>query len=471
MTGRAYQETSTILAANGGRPHLVPVVTPPTKVAFERTDLGNAELFAALYSSGLRYIKEQKMWLENQTTGLWSRDATGAAERAAKDVARGRLRAAAELVDGDEQKAEIRWAMQSQSDSKIRAMLSLATTEPGIVLRAADLDTDPYLLACRNGVIDLRTAVLRKAQPQDLISLGSDVPYDPDALCPRWEQFLDQVFDGNAELVRYVQRFVGYCLTGDTREHKLLLLHGSGCNGKSTFVEIVQRLIGDQATTSAFDSFARVRNDRPVRNDLARLHRSRLVVASESGEGRRLDEAIVKTLTGGDTIATRFLYGEHFEFKPQFKLWLVTNYLPRVDGGDEAMWRRIRKVPFEVSFEGREDRTLSDQLDRELPGILNWALDGCLSWQIHGLEPEPDAVKTATTAYRAEEDLLGSFIDQRCNLTGEIEPADLRSALDHYCQEMGERPPSASVLGRRLGTRGIKRSSGNHGPYIGLSLQ
>jgi putative DNA primase/helicase len=289
------------------------------------------------------------------------------------------------------------------------------------------------------------------------------------ASCPRWERFLEEIFAGDDELTEYVQRLVGYCLTGDTREHTLHVLHGSGCNGKTTFCEIAKRLVGDHAATAAFDSFVRARGDRQVRNDLARLHRTRLVVASESGEGRRLDEAVVKQLTGGDTVAARFLYGEFFEFKPAFKLWLVSNHRPRVDGDDDAIWRRMRLLPFEVSFEGREDPGLSEQLVRELPGVLAWAIRGCLVWQSEGLG-STGAVERATSEYRADEDVLGAFIAERCTLGGEMEPEALRDAYGAFCAELGERPLSASVLGKRLARRGIKRG-GRNSVYHGIGLK
>lgn len=196
--------------------------------------------------------------------------------------------------------------------------------------------------------------------------------FDPGAGCPRWQRFLREVFGDDEELIGFVRRLVGYSLTGDTREHALIVFHGAGANGKTTFVETWKKLLGDCARTAAFDSFARARGDRGVRNDLARLHGARLVVASESGEGRKLDEATVKQLTGGDTVTARFLYGEHFEFRPQFKLCLVTNHRPQVSGDDDAIWRRLRLVPFEVSFQGREDLKLPTELRQELSGILAW---------------------------------------------------------------------------------------------------
>lgn len=435
----------------------------------ERTDLGNAELFALLHADRIRHVRERREWL-HWRDGRWRRDTGGEAERAAKATARERMRRAIDLPAGDEQRQALKWALASQSESRIRATLSLAATEPEIVLGAEEMDADPWLLGCGNGTLDLRTGELREAKPGDLISIGTDVPFDPDAGCPRWLRFLEEVFRGDEELIGFFRRFSGYSLTGDTREHVLVVFHGLGGNGKTTLIEIEKRMLGQHAVTASFDSFHRARGDRGPRNDLARLHRARRVVASESGEGRRLDEATVKQLTGGDTVTARFLYGEHFEFKPQFKLVLVTNHRPRVAGDDEAIWRRLRLVPFEECFTGREDRDLAATLEAELPGILAWAVEGCLEWQRLGLG-EAEAVTRATREYREDEDTLGAFLAERCILgEGEVVTADLREAYEGFCGELGERPLGPRVLGKQLARRGVQRGGTGRKHYVGVRL-
>jgi putative DNA primase/helicase len=433
-----------------------------------RTDLGNAQRFAAEHGHRLRHVRERRAWL-TWTGSRWARDATGDAERAAKQTARRLLTDAAKIEDEDKRKQAAQWALTSQSDPRIRAMLALATTELEIALADEQLDHDPWLLTCPNGTLDLRTGTLGSHDLADLITLATDIAYVPGADCPRWRRFLSEVFAGDNELVEFMRKYVGYCLTGDTREEVLTVFHGAGCNGKSTFMRVQKRLAGNHAVTASFDTFMRARADRAPRNDLARLHRARLVTASESGEGRRLDEAIVKEITGRDPIAARFLYGEHFEFTPQFKLVLVTNHRPKVDGTDDALWRRLRLVPFEQSFEGREDRELDDRLAAELPGILAWAVQGCLDWQRDGLG-QPAAVTKATREYRQDEDLLGGFLDERCRLEGEIEPSRLRDAFEDYCRAIGEKPIAASVLGKQLARRGISRHK-RSGQYRGVSLR
>jgi len=438
--------------------------------AHPRTDLSNAELFAELYAHRLRYARERRTWL-HYNGGRWQPDRTGEPERASKDVARRLLAIAAECEDGDERGKAAKWAATSQGEPRLRAMLTLAATEPGIAIADSDLDRDPFALALADVTVDLRTGRTFEPNPGDLITRASPVTYRPNARCPRWERFLLEIFDGDLELIRFVQRLIGYCLTGDTREHVLAVLYGVGGNGKSTFLEIVKGLLGDLAVTAAFDTFTRARGDRGPRNDLARLRGARVVTASESGEGRRLDEATVKEITGGDTIAARFLYGEHFEFKPEFKLLLAANHKPRVDGDDDAIWRRLRLIPFEQNFEGREDHDLIDTLRGELAGILNWAIEGCIAWQNDGLGAAA-AVTHATRAYRADEDQLGAFLADRMHPGGEIGAVELRGAYEQWCEENGERPLAGNALGRRLVHRGInaERRTAGRRVYVGLSL-
>jgi putative DNA primase/helicase len=434
------------------------------------TDLGNARRLVAQHGRDLHYCYPWRSWLAWDGR-RWRRDDFGEVERRAK-LTVGSIYGEAER-GGDEKERGKRaaHAIRSEADARIRAMIDLARSELCVPVLPENLDAEPWLLACANGTIDLRTGELRAHERDDLLTLGTDLAYDADADCPRWRRFLEEVLV-DPELIAFVQRAVGYSLTGDGREHALFVCHGSGCNGKTTFVEILKRVAGEFAQTAAFDTFARTRGDRGPRNDLARLHRARLVIASESGEGRRLDEATVKVLTGGDTVAARFLYGEHFEFRPAFKLWLVTNHRPRVDGDDDAIWRRLRLIPFEQSFEGREDRDLAAALEVELPGILRWAIEGCVEWQRNGLGTAA-AVERATREYREDEDVLGAFLAERCSLTSEVEAARLRDAYEGFCAELGEPPLSPSALGQRLRKRGIRSERGAKGrrTYVGASLR
>jgi putative DNA primase/helicase len=439
---------------------------PPT---FAATDLCNAERLVAQHGDDLRYVPG--IGWHAWDGCRWRRDEDGEPMRRAKASARLIPREAEGVQDKAEHAQLLRWAITSETEPRLRAAVSLAQSEKAIIAHASQLDRDPVLLNVENGTIDLRTGELRDHNRLELITQQVGVSFEPDAECPRWDRFLAELFVGDVELIAFMQRLIGYCLTGDTREEVLAVFHGSGCNGKSTLLAILKRLLGEYARTAAFDTFMRARGDRAPRNDLARLHRARLVTAAESGEGKRLDEATVKEITGGDTIAARFLYGEHFEFTPQFKLVLVTNHRPKVDGTDDAIWRRLRLIPFEVSFEGREDRTLAATLEQELPGILNWAVQGCLDWQRNGLGA-PKAVQEATSEYRQDEDHLGAFLDARCVLDGglEIKPVELQRAYEGYCSEVGERPVARSSLGKLLKRRGISKHK-RSGMYRGVRLK
>jgi putative DNA primase/helicase len=221
----------------------------------KRTDLANAGRFAHIYRSRLRYVRERRMWL-SWNGKLWKPDATGDADRAAKRTVRQLLAAAAEIDDAEERKRAAAWAIRSQSDARLKALLSQATTEPQIALAADAIDRDGRLLTCANGTLDLRTAELRDHDPADLITRGTSVAYDPDAKCSQWLQFLDEVFAGDAELIEFIHRFVGYCLTGETKEHILAVFHGAGCNGKSTFIGVLKHLLVVHPASSLSDSGA-----------------------------------------------------------------------------------------------------------------------------------------------------------------------------------------------------------------------
>lgn len=446
-------------------------VTAGPRQPVHLTDLGNAQRLVTAHGASLRYCHAWRRWLIYDG-GRWRKDESEEILRLAKETALSIYTEAANpKLDQEQRKRIADHAKASESESKIRAMVRLARSEVGLPISPAKLDASPHLLACTNGTLDLRTGNLRASDPDDLLIQGTEIAFDAEAQCPRWLRFLDEVFDGDADLIDFVHRLVGYSLTGETREHVVAVLHGAGGNGKSVLVETIKRLLGEGlAATAAFESFTQARADRGPRNDLARLHGARMVVASESRRGRRLDEATVKQLTGGDTITARYLYGEHFEYRPQFKLWLVTNHRPRVDGGDEAIWRRLRLIPFRVSFAGREDRTLGADLTTELPGILAWAVRGCLRWQRHGLG-SASAVEAATSDYRKDEDVFGSFLADRCEMAGDVEAKILRSEYEAFCREIGEEPLSANLLGKELAQRGIARCGAGGRRYRGVSIR
>jgi putative DNA primase/helicase len=374
-----------------------------------------------------------------------------------KDTVRSIYGEAEAIEDKSDREAAARWAMHSEFEPRLRAMVSLAETEAGIPVSPDEFDADPWLLTCLSGTVDLRTGELRPHRRADLITKIVPLYLDRKAECPTWLQFLDRVFRGDVELIEFIQRAVGYSLTGSTQEQVLFLLHGTGANGKSTFLEIVRALLGDYAQQADFTTFLHRERESGPRNDLARLMGARFVAAAEVEDGRRLSEVVVKQVTGGDTITARFLHQEHFEFKPALKLWLAANHKPTVRGTDNGIWRRIRLVPFEVTIPADEqDKDLASKLQAELPGIFAWAVRGCRQWHEQGLGC-PEVVQAATELYKGEMDILGLFLDESCVLSPQAEIASraLYDAYTPWCEESGERPMSQRNLARRLQERGL----------------
>lgn len=350
--------------------------------------------------------------------------------------------------------------------------MELAKSEPGVPVSADQLDAAPWVLNVLNGTLDLRTGQLRPHAREDLLTKLAPVAYDPGALCPTWEAFLSRILAGDVELIRFVQKVIGYSLTGSTQEQCLFILYGAGANGKSTLIQSISALLGDYARQTPTETLLVQRGD-GVRNDLARLQGARFVSAVEVEGGRRLAEALVKQLTGGDTITARFLYGEHFEFQPMFKLWLAVNHRPVVQGTDHAIWRRIRLLPFTVTIPPAEqDKRLAEKLQAELAGILRWAVEGCQAWQREGLEP-PAAVQRATGDYRAEMDVIAAFIRDCCVLGDkqEVSTSALYAEYVGWCTQVGESPVSQKALAATLKERGCtpgRRGGGRL--WVGIAL-
>jgi putative DNA primase/helicase len=301
------------------------------------------------------------------------------------------------------------------------------------------LDADPMVFNVLNGTLDLRTGDLRPHDPKQLITKLSPVAYEPGSKAPRWQAFLHRVFAGDAETIAFFQRAVGYSLTGDTSEQVFFVAHGSGQNGKSVAFGAIERVLADYAFDADFSTFVPRRITGP-RNDIAAMVGARFVAAIESEAGERLDESVVKRLTGGDAITARFLYKEFFTFKPQAKIWLVSNYKPTIRGTDFAMWRRVRLIPFAVTIpEAERDPNLLKALEAELPGILGWMVEGALAWQREKLGMAP-AVRDATEGFRAEADTIARFLRERCVKAPEAEvgSVELYTGFGAWCQSVGE---------------------------------
>jgi putative DNA primase/helicase len=451
------------------------VLAPKVAASAELSDLGNAQRVIARHGHELRYCHPWGKWLVYDGR-RWRPDETGEVMRRAIDTVKAMAADALELED-DRRRAVLKHALKSEGESRLRAMVTLAQSLDGIPVVPDELDADPWALNLLNGTLDLRTLELRQHAPADLVTKLAPVAHDSEAKAPGWRTFLERIFADDVELGRFVQRLIGYSLTGTTGAQLLPICFGSGANGKSTFLEALRRLLGDYAHQAPSDLLMhRDRGRGGATPDLADLQGRRFVSAVETGEGRRLDEPLVKHLTGGDAINARKLYGQPFTFQPTHTLWLATNHRPEIRGSDAAIWRRVQLVPFNVTIpRAEQDPDLLDKLTEEAAGILTWALIGCARWQTNGLQP-PRAVEDATSDYREEMDVLGAFIGDCC-IVAERERAragDLYARFGYWATANGEREvPAQKAFGMRLRERGFTDSRGAKGVryWNGIGLQ
>jgi putative DNA primase/helicase len=430
---------------------------PPQAPAFALTDLGNAERLVHRHGNDIRYDSKSKQWLVWDGK-RWVKDGELLVRSKAYETVRSIYAEAEQCRDEKLRRELARHAKASESQHRIKAMVTLAQALPGIAVTTEQYDQDPWLLNVANGTIDLRTGELRPHKRSDYLTKLANVVYDPKAQCPTWERFLHRIMAGNERMIRYLQKAVGYSLTGDVSEQVIFFLHGhTGANGKSTFLSTIKHLLGDYAQGMQPETLM-VKQHRSINNDIARLVGVRFVAAVEGDEGGRLSEALVKQMTGGDTITARFLYHEAFDFQPTHKIWFSTNHQPLIRGTDDAIWRRIRLIPFEVLIpEAERDPHLAEKLRAEFSGILRWAVEGCLLWQREGLGMPPE-VQAATNEYRTDMDAVGRFLAECCieRPDAKVAAASLYAAYTQWCEQTGERPLSQRMLGRKLAERGYQ---------------
>jgi putative DNA primase/helicase len=434
-----------------------PTTILTTRIGEKRTDVGNATRFLRRHGQDVRFCHPWQKWLVWRD-GIWNVDDTAEVIRRAEDTVKSIYAEAARADDEQTRKALARWATTSETEARIRGMLFFAKARAGIPVLPDELDRNSWLLNCVNRTIDTRTGRQYTQKRADLITKRASVSFDPQATCPLWLAFLQRIMDGNQHLVTFLQRAVGYSLTGDTSEQVLFFLYGTGANGKSTFLDIIRELLGDYAAATPTSTLLSKARD-TIPNDIARLKGVRFVSAVETENGRYLAESVLKQLTGDKRISARFMRGEWFDFQPECKLWLATNHKPMIRGTEEGIWRRIRLIPFMVSIPPEEqDKRLFEKLFTELPGILNWALEGCVQWQREGLGL-PMEVKTAMAAYRAEMDTLADFIAECCIIAHDATASakELYTRYTRWCEENGERSERQKAFGMRLAERGFRR--------------
>lgn len=462
-----------------------PVLTPPDAPGIERlTDLGNARRFVRLEGKNFRFCSTTAAggWLR-WTGQRWEPDDTGAHARAAKRIpdciradADRAARLARDSASGDPDVAAekaygecMAWADSTESAGGLDAIIRVARTEQELIVRRPELDADPWTFNTPTGTLSLRSGEVHPNRRSDLLTQIGGVGYDPTATCLRWARFVLEIMDGDAEMVAYLQRIVGYAMVGEVREAAFFIFWGNGRNGKGTFVERIRKVLGTYACNTPTGTFVNRRDGIP--NDLAALDGRRLVTMSESSDGAPLEEALVKQVTGGDPMTARFMRGEFFDFIPVFTPILSTNNKPVVKGMDPAIWARLHMVPFTVSFVGREDHDLKHVLDAELPGILNWCLDGLADWRDNGLKV-PAKAKAAGLVYRAEMDVVGRFLED-CTRPSTVENADnteLYRAFVRWSQDNGEREKSQRWLTQAMQNRQLEQVCASRKYWRGIEL-
>jgi putative DNA primase/helicase len=423
-----------------------------------RTQLANAKRLVALHGDRMRWCGPFGSWLVYDGK-RWEPDRRHLAERYAKDTANGLWEeitaCAKEAEDSEDLAPLIRFARSSGDARAIDACLKLTRSEEGIAVVPDDLDSDPWLLNVVNGTIDLRIGELRPHRKDDLLTKLCPVAYDPEAKAPLWESVIARALNNTPDLIAFVKRLFGYGLTGIVREQILPVFYGTGANGKSVILGGFMEVVGPDYAMKAPQGMLCVKKGESHPTELADLFGRRFVAAIETNEGSRLDEALVKELTGNDRIRARFMRQDFFEFAPTHKVLMACNHKPVVRGTDHAIWRRLRVVPFTVTIPDEEqDKDLPFKLRQEAPGILAWAVRGCLEWQAAGL-PAPAGIVLATERYRAEQDTVGEFLNSCCVIA---EPAWAKSSdlLQAYQDFSGDRSMSAKKLGGILRERGFQ---------------
>ncbi len=460
------------------------VQEPNIKPKFRATEAGDAEYFVDLHADILRYDHRQGRWLiVDEETGIWMPDKTEHVVMLAIGAMRQRQQAAFEgdHESHDAKMSAVDWTMKGESRSRLMNMLTLASSIPPVSDDGEHWDEDPWLLGCLTGVIDLRTGAHRKAEPEEHITLQARVAYDPAATAPLWESTLAGIFGPNEHLteedgkacIGFLQRAMGYSITGDCREECCFFAWGDGANGKGTIMNTIGWLLQDYTDDMPMATLEKsIFKSQAIPNDVAKLVGKRMVTCAEVNEFS-INESRLKALTGRDPMTARFLNKEFFTFYPVSKIWIATNNKPRITGTDDGIWRRIHLIPFTNTFDGpKKDLNLKDRLKEELPGILNWLVKGSMDWLAQGLNP-PNVVKVATEEYRHESDPLTPFFDQRCVIVpgAKVQGQHIWNEYNSWCDEAEPEVRFSDKTFFKTLKKRFQTQAGRQTFYLGIGLR
>lgn len=443
--------------------------------AYTFDDMGNAERFVDLFGENVRYCYTEKKWYFYNSM-RWSVDNLGVILRMADKCVEA-MKAEAKLYlqadeesGGDMVKAFEKHMKSSRSNKSKKAMLN--EIEHHLPILPIQMDRYKMALNTPSGIINLKNGDVKAHNPEYYFTKITSVDCAEAADCPRWLAFLDDIFAGDKDLIRYIQKAVGYSLTGSTAEQCAFFLYGTGRNGKSTFIDVIRDVFGDYAANIQPETImVKSSQSNAINSDIARLKGARLVTSVEPNEGVRLNEGLLKQLTGDDTVTARKLYSEEFEFKPEFKLWMATNHKPIIRGTDTGIWRRIHMIPFNVQIpEDKVDKNLTHKLKAEMAGIFKWCIDGCLMWQREGLQM-PAAVLKSVREYRREMDVISAFIEDKCTLEGTVQASMLYAAYASWADSNNEYCMSNTKFSTELAKRFEKIKGRNYNYFTGISIR
>lgn len=444
---------------------------------FELTDVGNAERLVALHGDVIRYVENRWFIWDRRR---WFPDNGIKIQEIAKHTVK-QMQSEVDFWDGVGAQKTVRqlkkWRLASENVARIEALIRLAKSDPRVYCESDSFDRDPWLLNVENGTIDLLTGTIAPHDPAKLLTKMAPIRFEPTARCPRFLAFLNRIFQSDATLVAYVQKLLGYCLTGDTSEQYIHIFHGHGANGKSVLMSTVMAILGkDYAKQVDPKSFMdRGGAGSGARSDLAQLEGVRLVASSESATGNKLDSALMKQISGGEKISARMLYKNECQFQPQFKVLISTNHRPVIRDGGQSMWRRLRVVPFSVTIpEAERVANLTELLLEEREGIFAWLIKGVRLYREERLSPVPDVVLAATQDYREEMDVMGEFFKD-CLVAEEgsqCRAQDLYDAYREWSRSKGRHVDSQVIFARHLSERGLEKKRQGPGIFwLGLRLR